>query len=77
MATIAADPRVLPWPECPAAADGLGRLPGTRMEDLGGAVPRGTGSCTHLNDLLRSLADVGSLIGRRPREAPEGRFSQM
>lgn len=66
LATISAEPRVLPWPECPAAAGGLAGLTGTTMEELGSALPVGTGSCTHLNDLLRSLTDVGSLIRRRP-----------
>lgn len=65
LATITAEPRVLPWPECPAAAAGSERLIGRPMSTLGAAVPTGVDSCTHLNDLIRSLADVGGLIDRR------------
>jgi len=62
--SVTADPRVLPWPECPAAAAGVVALVGVPTDELGGEVRarlRGTGSCTHLNDLLRSLAAVGRL----------------
>jgi hypothetical protein len=59
-----ATPRTLPWIECPAAAASAGRLRGQLVEDLRGFVRQeltGTTTCTHLNDLLRSLADVDSL----------------
>jgi hypothetical protein len=59
-----ATPRTLPWAECPAAAASAGRLPGQPVEGLRDFVRReltGTSTCTHLNDLLRSLADVASL----------------
>lgn len=61
---ISATPRVLPWPECPAAAASALRLVGTPVDDLRIRVRAefiGTSTCTHLNDLLRSLADVPAL----------------
>lgn len=66
IAAIEADPRVLPWPECPAAAAGVTALMGAELRDVPRLLPQGTSSCTHLNDLLRSLAGVdGLLSGRR------------
>lgn len=61
---IQAEPRVLPWVECPLAGDSASRLIGTdvrrvREEMRGGYT--GITTCTHLNDLLRSLADVAAL----------------
>jgi hypothetical protein len=56
---------VLPWAECPAAVGSAARLQGTTFDDLRLRVRRelvGTGSCTHLNDTLRSLADLGALL---------------
>ena len=60
-----ARPRTLPWPECPAAADSARRLAGHRVAELRSLVRaefRGISTCTHLNDLLRSLADVAILV---------------
>jgi len=60
-----ATPRTLPWPECPAAALSARRLEGHRVGELRSLVRtefHGTSTCTHLNDLLRSLADVEVLI---------------
>jgi hypothetical protein len=60
-----AEPRTLPWPECPHAAASAGRLVGVPVagaRDLVRAELRGVGTCTHLNDLLRSLADVAGLV---------------
>lgn len=59
-----AEPRVLPWTECPAAATSAERLAGRRVQELRDFVRQqltGTSTCTHLNDLLRSLADVAPL----------------
>ena len=59
---------VLPWTECPAAVASAERLRGTTFDDLRLRVRRelvGTASCTHLNDMLRSLADLGALLGQR------------
>jgi hypothetical protein len=65
---IEAAPRVLPWPECPAAAASARRLIGTTVDDLRARVRNefvGTSTCTHLNDMLRSLADVPALARMR------------
>lgn len=59
--SVVAEPRVLPFAECPAAAPNAGRLVGTPVGDLRAAVLdrlRSTDCCTHLNDALRSLAEV-------------------
>jgi hypothetical protein len=53
--------RVLPWPECPGAVASAGRVVG---EPVAGLRPKvalrftGTTTCTHLNDVLRSMAGV-------------------
>jgi hypothetical protein len=63
---VAAEPRVLPFPECPAAADAVGDLVGCRLAELSTSVPErltGIRSCTHLNDLLRALGGVADLVG--------------
>lgn len=55
----------LPYPECPRAVASAGRLAGTRMDGLRRGVRDafvGPTTCTHLNDTLRSLADVGALL---------------
>ncbi|MGV9865520.1 DUF2889 domain-containing protein [Rhodococcus koreensis] len=60
---------VLPWRECPAAAASAGRVTGMTLAELNGRVRaelHGTATCTHLNDLLRNLADVSALIGLLP-----------
>ena len=59
--------RVLPWVECPSAAASAGRLAGHRLPELRTFVRQsltGTSTCTHLNDLLRSLADAAPLAER-------------
>ena len=59
-----AEARVLPWVECPAAAASPERLVGRRLSELRSYVRQnltGTSTCTHLNDLLRSLADAAPL----------------
>ncbi len=56
-----ARPMALPWPECPLAADSASRLVGQPVGSLRDFVRsnlRGTSTCTHLNDLLRSVSDV-------------------
>ena len=55
---------VLPRSECPKAAASGGRLVGRCVDALRGFVRQelvGTTTCTHLNDLLRSLADITRL----------------
>lgn len=71
---VRADPRVLPWVECPAAAASPGRLAGWSVAALRDQVHRelsGTTTCTHLNDTLRSLEDIAALApALRRRTAP-------
>lgn len=69
---VDAQPRVLPYVECPRAAAAPGRLIGRDVTDLARAMPpelAGTSSCTHLNDLLRQLAAVPALV-ELARETP-------
>lgn len=58
--------RVLPWPECPQAVASAGRIVGQPVSALRALVAAdftGTSTCTHLNDVLRSLASVTALAG--------------
>jgi hypothetical protein len=67
--SVTADPRVLPFQECPMAAANVHRLVGTPLADLRTSVLeqlKGTDGCTHLNDALRALAEVPILA--RPLE---------
>jgi hypothetical protein len=60
-----ATPRVLPWQECPGAVASAERIAGMTLSDLHFRVRQelsGTTTCTHLNDLLRSVADAEALI---------------
>ena len=62
--SVSADPRVLPYRECPAAAANINRMIGTPLSGLRDEVLAqlpGTLGCTHLNDVLRALADVPHL----------------
>lgn len=59
--SIVAEPRVLPYPECPAAAPNAAWLVGASARELRREVLariQGISCCTHLNDALRSLAEV-------------------
>ncbi len=61
---IVADPRVLPFGECPEAAGHVAKLGGLVVSGLRRSVREtlsSTESCTHLNDLLRTLGDVAFL----------------
>lgn len=63
---LRADPHVLPWPECPIAVSSAERVVGRIVGDLRGTVSgafTGTSTCTHLNDLIRTLDDVPILVG--------------
>ncbi len=68
----AAVPGPLPAPECPSAAASADRLAGVAVGELRAVVRdafTGTTTCTHLNDVFRSLADLavlGSSLPRRP-----------
>jgi hypothetical protein len=62
-----ATPRVLPWQECPGAVASAERIVGMTLRELHFRVRKelfGTTTCTHLNDLLRSVADAETLIAR-------------
>ena len=61
-----AQARTLPWPECPNALASAGRISGVPVAGLRAMVHadlRGTSTCTHLNDVLRSLAGIDALAG--------------
>ena len=62
---VAAQAHVLPWMECPGAVGSAHRLAGMPLSELRPWVRReltGVSTCTHLNDTLRSLADVAVLL---------------
>ncbi len=59
-----AEPRILPYVECPGAVMRIQSLKGSRIPELRTDVVqhlKGTNGCTHLNDVLRGLADVSVL----------------
>ena len=59
--------RALPFEQCPEAAASAGRLTGDGLDDLRARIRAefvGATTCTHLNDMLRALADVGLLAAR-------------
>jgi len=72
LTSVTARPRVLPWAECPTAADNARWLVGSPLRSLRREVLqrlRGIDCCTHLNDALRALAEVPVLaahLGTRP-----------
>jgi hypothetical protein len=62
---IRAIPRVLPMPECPLAAANVTRMIGLPVREFRTEVIRqlpGIDGCTHLNDVLRSMAEVPILV---------------
>ncbi len=66
---IKAEPKVLPFTECPGAALNAQMLLGARLPDLRDIVLenlRGPAGCTHLNDALRALADIPALLRSFP-----------
>lgn len=63
--TIEADPRVLPYNECPLASLNVGKILGTPLSELRTRVREefpGTEGCTHLNDAMRALAEAPILL---------------
>jgi Protein of unknown function (DUF2889) len=61
VSSVEATPRVLPFAECPAAAPNASWMVGASARGLRTEVLerlRSTDCCTHLNDALRSLAEV-------------------
>jgi hypothetical protein len=67
---IDAEPRSLPFPtDCPFAAGSAALIVGQRADTLRTSVrevSRGPVSCTHLNDLYRTMADIASLVDLLP-----------
>jgi hypothetical protein len=67
--SVSAQPRVLPYPECPVAAPNASVMNGTPLRSLRAEVLdrlRATDCCTHLNDGLRALAEVPVLASALP-----------
>jgi hypothetical protein len=67
LTALSAEPGVLPYGECPLAAQGILSLVGTRLPDLRERVLTelaGVRGCTHLNDAVRALSSAGQLAGR-------------
>ena len=65
LTSLTAEPRVLPFPECPSATQNLRRLLDAPLMQLRERVVeqlRGTDGCTHLNDALRALTAVPALL---------------
>lgn len=63
--TIAATPHVLPFPECPSAVANLQQLINTPVVEFRSLILEKLArveGCTHLNDALRSLADIHQLM---------------
>jgi hypothetical protein len=70
--SVSAEPRVLPYQECPMAVANIGRMIGTPLSELRTAVLdqlKGIDGCTHLNDALRALAEV-PVLARALRSEP-------
>lgn len=69
VAQLLATPRVLPHRECPisaASAPGLVGVPAGNLRERVSMELFGPATCTHLNDLLRFLADVPALATALP-----------
>ncbi len=67
LSAVDATAQVLPYSECPGALGSAGQVVGWSLDQLRRSVHRelvGTSSCTHLNDTLRSLADLDVLLDR-------------
>ncbi len=65
-------PRSLPHTECPLAVAGASTLVGRPLAEFRPTALRalrGTAGCTHLTDMLRSLADVPTLVAALLAEA--------
>jgi hypothetical protein len=63
--SMEAIPHVLPWQECPGAVGSAAGTTGMTLSELHSRVRHelyGTSTCTHLNDLYRSLGDCTSMI---------------
>ena len=75
LTSVHSEAHVLPWRECTDALEGNDRIPGMTLGELRSRVRAeltGTGSCTHLNDVFRSLADLEAMA-QRLLGSPSGR----
>jgi hypothetical protein len=66
---ITARARSLPFPDCQSAVGYVDKLVGTPMSELRSQVNKilvGAECCTHLNDMLRALAEVPVLVDSLP-----------
>lgn len=75
--SVKAAPRVLPYAECPGAAPNASWMAGTDLRVMRTEVLerlRATDCCTHLNDGLRSLAEVPVLAAALPENETKGEF---
>lgn len=73
---VQAAARVLPWQECPGALASAQRIVGLPIADLRNRIRTefvGVSTCTHLNDTLRCLGDIGALIDGREAPSSAGR----
>jgi Protein of unknown function (DUF2889) len=64
LSELKVDPRILPFQECPGAVVHAQRMLGTSLTDMRAQVLAtlpGILGCTHLNDVLRSLAEVPAM----------------
>ena len=65
--TLEPDPRVLPYKECPGAVANVNRLIGSSLGEMREKVLEvlpGSLGCTHLNDVMRSLAEAPQLLAK-------------
>ena len=63
--SLSPDPRILPYKECPGAVANVQRMIGCSLREMREKVLEtlpGTLGCTHLNDVLRSLAEAPQLL---------------
>ncbi len=70
--SITARAQVLPWVECPGSLASAERLAGMELSVLRGTIRKefvGSSTCTHLNDSMRSLADI-TVLARELESAP-------
>ncbi len=71
VSSVDADPRVLPFLTCPNAVDTASAVVGTPVAQLRTTVLERlakTNGCTHLNDALRALAEVPTLLAQLDAE---------
>ena len=69
LSELVCDPRILPFRECPGAVVHAHRVLGTPLAELRSEVLStlpGILGCTHLNDVIRSMAEVPMMIARTP-----------